>query len=360
MHKLRRLFLPRFGVHYLFLAALRIVGVIRLLFSDDRPEPRARILLGERPWPVHCLAFAPDGKVLAVGGGFPDPEAEVNLWDVATGTVQTTLRGHEKSVYSLTFAPDGQTLATAGFDRVVKLWDVASGRERASLIVSPESGSLFMAFSPASQALALAGDEPGVLRLWRLSVDPERPLVAGSGPFVFRADGRGLTFWRTAPGPASAGRRPEMTCLAPNGALSKWPAVEIRNVAIGEQRFTLGDRENCVAALAFSPDGQTLAAPCYDSTIKLWEVSTRRERTTLRGHADQVNAVAFAPDGKLLASASHDRTVRLWDLASASERAIFHGHAGAITSVAFSPDGQWVASGSYDKTVRLWLVDKGG
>src|SRR5262249_49753313 len=113
-------------------AVLGVVGVWDWLFPDSRQEAPARIL-GEHQFPVHCLAFAPDGKVLASGGGFPGRDGEVRLWDMATGTVQAILQGHRKSVYSAVFAPDGRTLATASYDGVVKLWDVATGAARAVL-----------------------------------------------------------------------------------------------------------------------------------------------------------------------------------------------------------------------------------
>ncbi len=96
------------------------------------------------------------------------------------------------------------------------------------------------------------------------------------------------------------------------------------------------------------------ATSLHRNNVRIWDVATGRPLATLEGHTDRVRAVAFAPDGKSLATASSDGTVRLWDVASWRERSVLKGHADSVHAVAFSPDGKTLASAGNDGDVRLW------
>ena len=111
-----------------------------------------------------------------------------------------------------------------------------------------------------------------------------------------------------------------------------------------------------ILSISFSPDGQTLASGCRDHITRLWDVNSGQCLQTLEGHTDMVWSVCFSPDGQTLASGSWDQTIRLWDITTGQTLQVLEGHTDRVWSVCFSPDGCILASGSRDQTIRLWEI----
>ncbi|MCA1680551.1 MAG: WD40 repeat domain-containing protein, partial [Actinobacteria bacterium] len=165
-----------------------------------------------------------------------------------------------------------------------------------------------------------------------------------------RVEDVAATLWtRTTHPPAGIDMSPLRELLAPQALTPRWGLPDA-DAAL--QRVLEGHR-GAVSAVAFSPDGATLASAGYEM-VRLWDAATGTAGRVFEGHGGWVSAVAFSPDGATLASASDDATVRLWDAATGTAGRVLQGHSGWVSAVAFSPDGATLASAGYDRTVRLW------
>ena len=100
-----------------------------------------------------------------------------------------------------------------------------------------------------------------------------------------------------------------------------------------------------ITAVAFSPDGKTLATGGSDRLVKLWDLANGHEKMTLSGHADQVRVLAFSPDGKTLASAGAEPDIRLWNISDGKEIRKLEGPGNYVMALAYSSDGKYLVTG---------------
>jgi WD40 repeat protein len=141
------------------LAWARQNGLIELW--DVQAGTRRRELRGHQGT-VARLGLSRDGRRLVSIGRF---DLEVRLWDLSTSAHRARQHGHQGIIRDIDFSPDGRLVATAGFDRSLRIWDVATGEQR-QVLRSPEA-QLTVRFSPEGRHL-LAGEHRGTVRLWDL------------------------------------------------------------------------------------------------------------------------------------------------------------------------------------------------
>ena len=144
-------------------------------------------------------------------------------------------------------------------------------------------------------------------------------------------------------------------------AVGRKQVVDLIDPVTKAIRATLEGHADAVRAVAFSRDGQRLAAaggrPGKNGEVLIWDLaalSISAKITKINGHRDVIYAVAFSPDGQRIATGSGDKLVKLWDAATGLEIRTLHGHLGAVHSLAFTPGGQRLISGSADGTVKIW------
>jgi DNA-binding beta-propeller fold protein YncE/tRNA A-37 threonylcarbamoyl transferase component Bud32 len=277
---------------------------------------------------VCAVAFSPDGKRIVSGSW----DRTLKVWDAATGKEMLALKGHAGAVRGVAFSPHGERIVSGSADKTLKVWDAATGIEVRTL--KGHTGDIYgVAFSPKGRYIVTASADR-TLTVWDTGRGYEALALPGHAASVhsvaFSPDHRGIVS-------GSA-----------DGTLKVWDAITRK------EKLTLKGHTDIVWGVAFSPDGKRIVSGSVDKTLRVWDATTGRKELVLKRHTDVVRGVAFSPDGKRVVSGSRDKTLKVWDATTGKEERTLKGHTSEVTGVAFSPDGERIVSGSADKTLKVW------
>ena len=326
---------------------------------------------------VRSVSFLKDNTTLVS----VDFNRVITLWDLQTSQkigLQTTQP--TESLWAVALSPDGTKLASIGAkavlffeagsgnstatwtpERLVRLTDVRTGRELATLTetVDEINPGRCMTFSPDGKIIAFGGSDK--IHLWNIETGSsldislvEEQAADGNGhffsppvdinAFVFSPDGKKLVS-------GTMGGKVQMWDTETGVPLA--PFFEGQNmeeaVEGGPGNFRVTYRD-AITALAFSSNGRLLAVGS-DQKIRLLG---SREYPPLKDTPRGTQALAFSSDDTVLVTGMREGSVELWNLATGDKLKTLKGHTAIVEAVVFSPDGKKLVSTGKDGTILLW------
>ncbi|QEG27161.1 ECF RNA polymerase sigma factor SigE [Gemmata obscuriglobus] len=317
---------------------IKFVGVLAVAFLGVTVA--AAVGLGPAPTPPADVRSASPPEVRDGGHAFGDPLPTGAIARLGTLRFRTGRMGFTSSV---AFGPGAKSLLSAHGDDVVHVWDPVTGRERPRL----DAPRLCTAVSATPDGRRLVGVGASEVWAWDLAANPPAVLWKTQQPRIVRGS----------------------IAISPNGRLVAHGSVKgtvvLLDAATGDELRTF---PAVGSGLTFAPDSMRLAAWSHESAVNasvavtdvsVWNVADGAHEYTLQvaPKGGAVSAVAFSPDGTTVATAAGDRRLRLWNAADGTWRADLTADADPLAYVGFQPDGTLIEAGG--GRVRFWDTVRG-
>ncbi|MBT0769893.1 WD40 repeat domain-containing protein [Kineosporia sp. J2-2] len=273
---------------------------------------------------VAGVAFSPDGKTLATADNVRNTG---RLWDVATGKLLHTLKGHTDYVTDVSYSRDGTTVVTVSADNSARIWSAGTGRLLHTVPGEDNEISQFVRHSPDGKTFATAGFS-GSARVWDARNGESHGFVTRSvlqsvSGLAYSPDQKYLAT-------ATRGDRVQLWDLRKGNLM---PIMSLENEDVS------GD------GLDFSPDGTTLAI-ALGNRVRLWTLGTGDSARLIGDTTDAASGLAYSPDGSTLVTVNaQDTTVKFWDARDGDARAKVDRDVGGTGEAQYSADGAVLATG---------------
>jgi WD40 repeat protein/serine/threonine protein kinase len=315
---------------------------------------------------VVSAAFNRDGTLVATASG----DGIIRVWAATTGQLRRTIATKDSMANTVVFTPDGTGLVTAHYESA-RVWRVSDGGEMVRL---PHADTVFAAAINREGTRIATSCQDRIIRLWDAATGKallavERYKRSG-GAIQFSPDGRTLVFENGAdplvvidaetgvevgrlPPPSEYARAPRFSPDGTQLAFSAGSHVNGYRLGTGSLKQSVWlDSRGKIEDLAWTHAGDRIITVDDQSTIRLWDVKSRDQLASFRGHAGIVNSVALSRDGNLLVTASRDGTARIWDMKRLPRKHILRPQTG-VHSLGLSPDGRWAVIGGKGE-VQVW------
>ena len=350
--------LPSLRTLHLYKSIYRRHHLISANWMQDEVKPRHLAFKAHQRHVVTCLQFDAD-KVLT-----GSDDTNINVYDTRTGAIQARLEGHEGGVWALQYV--GNTLVSGSTDRSVRVWDIERGNcthifqghtstVRCLIILMPTMIGRTSRGKPImmpKEPIIITGSRDSTLRVWKLPKLDE----SSSRPLAVVPDDAGVEspyLIRVLNGHVHSVR-----AIAAHGDTlvsgSYDSTVRVWKISTGETVHRLTGHTQKVYSVVLDHERNRCISGSMDTLVKVWSLDTGNVLFNLEGHSSLVGLLDLQRER--LVSAAADSTLRIWDPTTGQCKSILRAHTGAITC--FQHDGRKVISGS-DRNLKMWDVKTG-
>ncbi len=332
-----------------------LVRELRMRFVPPQPFVSYKF-----PALINAIAFTPDSKKLVVGGNH-----ELTVWDAATGKLVRRVFTRAERAHVMAFLPDGKLVVAGGRpgqEGDVRIYNIDAGTPKdfggvpavdgvndktvmLNELIQVEDSILALAISKDGKKIA-AGGTDRIVRVFDVDSGKIEHAVENHADWIlgiaFTPDGKGLV------------------------TASRDKTAKVWDLNTKESLLTFPDHQNIVNNVTMTPDGAFGLSAGEDGSIRVWQATDKakaigKATKSLAGHTKAVFRIATYADAKnpMIASCSADMTVRLWNPVAGTPLKTLAGLTDWVYAVAISPDGQLVAGGAANGEVRVWKTGDG-